>query len=108
MFSLCLLANHIALPRLCVGLGLVNNNMQNHEQKKSGWGVNVTTLILIFVSPILYVLSVGPVVGFYHKMQWSTSVLATFYYPLIWLVHNNPFRDETLDLYVWYVELFTG
>lgn len=54
------------------------------------------TLVLL---PILYVLSIGPVVFILLKMKTTMGPLEIFYAPVIWL-HDHTFLTEPLENYV--------
>ena len=69
------------------------------------WGSSVTTALLAL--PILYVLSIGPVIYAYNAngntLGPRTDVACEiFYTPLVWLYENTPLRIP-LD---WYFELW--
>jgi hypothetical protein len=76
--------------------------MGEREQKSGGPGVAILCGIVLFLVPVLYVLSTGPVAWLANgnpSLRW----VDTIYYPLGMLAkHCEPFRDS----FEWYVRLW--
>ena len=74
------------------------------KRPKPGAVVVITMAILL---PILYILSVGPViliVDVTDTEQELEPVLEVFYFPVIWLHEKTPLRGPLN----WYVELWVN
>jgi hypothetical protein len=70
---------------------------QNPESKgSSGWFP-----VFVLVAPLLYVLSIGPVVAIAERTNSTQSLelLKIVYAPVIWL-HDHTFLKEPLEAYV--------
>lgn len=68
------------------------NETESHPQ-----GLSVVIGIL-FVIPLVYVLSMGPVAAASQKTPSSVSAVRQFYFPLIWL-HDHTILKKPLELY---------
>ena len=74
--------------------------MADDAKKGSGWWAVV---LLLFLLLVLYVLSIGPVVGIMSRTGWGyRTEPPAFYLPLAWLHANTPLGDP-LD---WYIDLW--
>jgi hypothetical protein len=66
----------------------------------------VVAVLLIFFAPILYVLSIGPVIGLqsrqYINVDQNTFV-AKFYYPLEYAYEHSQIAQKGFD---WYIQLW--
>ena len=67
------------------------------ESKRTGSGAAVALLIAILL-PILYVLSIGPVVALVEKTGVGDEAARVFYAPVIWLHDNTPL-EKPLEAY---------
>ena len=75
--------------------------MKCYEQEdEQGAGRGGLTWVWVLVClPVLYVLSIGPVVAVTkNKTVPSTNAIKRFYAPVIWL-HNHTFMKEPLEVY---------
>lgn len=82
--------------------------MNKDETKSRGGGSSAAaTAILIgllVVSPVLYFLSVGPVIWYYSpNYNQPPEWIQTVYYPLEWL-HGN--CEPVRPIMEWYIELW--
>jgi hypothetical protein len=68
------------------------------EERRSYGGL-VAACLLIFTLPLLYFLSIGPVLVYYSGRETPTAV-HTFYTPLTWLVNHFKFANDVLDWYL--------
>jgi hypothetical protein len=91
----------------------MRDRMTKMEDTKEGQerqgGIGLWLILLSIGMPVLYVLSIGPVVllvnffELWHN-EMATRVVGIFYFPLIWIVEN---KIEPLSSFLeWYVELF--
>jgi hypothetical protein len=62
-------------------------------------------LVMLVLLPVLYVLSVGPMVALTERGLVSEGVFGTIYLPLIWLVDNCQPAEVFLN---WYASFFDG
>ena len=58
----------------------------------------LTWLSLLMLVPLLYVLSMGPVVAIVGKNQANVATIRAIYGPVIWLHEHTPLK-EPLELY---------
>lgn len=63
-----------------------------------GSGVVPLVLAILVLVPILYVLSIGPVVAVLKKTGTGEEAVLVFYAPVIWLHENTPLK-EPLEKY---------
>ena len=63
----------------------------------------VVLLVVLFLLPIVYVLSIGPVNWLVTNDYLDSDGPRCFYYPLIYLAENN---DTAAAVFVWYVGMF--
>jgi len=52
-------------------------------------------VILLVLVPLLYVLSMGPVVAIAGKNRANATTILAVYGPVIWLHHNTPLKRLT-------------
>lgn len=78
--------------------------MDDKPIKRGGGTAVVLVLVaLLVVLPMLYVLSVGPVVWMVHSgfiSQTMLPVIGAIYAPLEWVAQNVPVVGPALDRYV--------
>jgi hypothetical protein len=79
--------------------------MQQDSQEKSRetrhWLALIVTLTLL-LSPVIYTLSIGPMVARYDGTQQGRIRLAIVYAPLVWLHNHTPLKapiDRYIDLW---------
>ncbi len=70
------------------------------DERGSSFGLIVT--FAVFLLPVLYVLSIGPVAMIVEKMGIDRGPFQVFYVPVIWL-HDHTFLEQPLE---WYVSLW--
>lgn len=75
--------------------------MKDGRRGKSGAAVAVV-LIFVLLFPMLYVLSVGPMLRLNRSGVVRDSAMETLYFPLAWL-HDHALLEGPLD---WYIELW--
>lgn len=68
--------------------------------EKSPWGVWMVTLLLL--SPVIYVLSIGPDVALVEHGMLPKEPVVALYEPINWL-HDNTLLEEPLE---WYAALW--
>ena len=86
----------------------------NDPQKDSdrGHGCLLTSLIALIILPVLYFLSIGPVIAVFAKLYdvlpgWAEKVLMGVYFPIIWLAENNDAFENFVKAYLeWWFALF--
>ncbi len=71
---------------------------ENQDQK----GNSVEVVLVCVLLPVLYVLSIGPVVWLVKKLNWPDELFERFYQPVVWL-HDNTALKVPLE---WYSNLF--
>ncbi len=86
-------------------LSSLDGGMEREKNTKSqGSGaVVVCILMLVVLLPVLYVLSIGPLVRWYPNElpRWAL----VFYAPLIWLDENS---EAFREFVTWYADLWHG
>ena len=76
---------------------------EDREAGRSGCGRVVVVLLIIFLLPVLYVLSSGPVLRLAEETGFpSEDTISIIYAPLVWL-YDDTFLEEPL---AWYVGLW--
>ncbi len=60
--------------------------------------LGVVLAIFVLLSPILYVLSMGPVVAISEQTGTGREAMEIVYYPVIWLHDNTPL-EKPLEWY---------
>jgi uncharacterized membrane protein len=77
--------------------------MDDKPTKQGGGAAVVLVLVAILVLlPMLYVLSVGPIIWMVHSgfiSDSSVSVLGEFYRPLEWVTNKVPVIGPAIDTY---------
>jgi hypothetical protein len=77
--------------------------MDDKPTKQGGGAAVVLVLVaVLFVLPMLYVLSVGPVIWLAHSGYIGTPLvpaLGMIYAPLEWVAHNVPVIGPAIDTY---------
>ena len=68
------------------------------KRERSSKRITVAIIVAIAV-PVLYFLSMPPVILLWLKMGWPPEPLGTFYAPVVWL-HENTFLREAINLYL--------
>lgn len=71
---------------------------ENQDQQGNRIAIGVAIVFL----PVLYVLSIGPVVWLVEKLNWPEEYFKNFYQPVVWL-HDNTALKAPLE---WYGNLF--
>ncbi len=75
----------------------MNNNTQ-HDQHKPGRSLVGCVIFLIIALPVLYLLSIGPILWLFIHMTWSMDTYYAICFPLVWL-HENSFLKEPIEWY---------
>ena len=71
----------------------------NAQPTHRGSGAAIVLVMVIAVLlPVLYVLSIGPVVALVEATGVGREASKVFYAPVIWLHHNTPLK-EPLEAY---------
>jgi hypothetical protein len=73
------------------------------EEKRSSAAWLIVALILLLLTPALYVLSVGPFVMLYPTADEVPLWVHTVYAPLIWLEQRSSVAGA---FFAWYAELW--
>jgi len=77
-----------------------------------GHGCLLTSLIALVMLPVLYFLSIGPVLVVFAKLYdvlpaWAEKTLMGVYFPIIWLAQNNETFGNIAGAYVgWWLNIF--
>ena len=71
--------------------------MNEEPEKKGNAGAIAAVLVLL---PVLYVLSIGPVIRFYLGGTMPPRFVVSFYYPLEWTHKNVRWTRGPLDAYL--------
>ncbi len=70
-----------------------------NRERSSGKSIGLAILVLmVFLSPVMYVLSIGPVVAISERTGVGRDVVEVAYFPVFWLHDNTPL-DEPLERY---------
>ena len=56
-------------------------------------------LIGFLAVPVIYVLSLGPIVALYDKTGWDTRTVEKVYAPVVWL-HDHTILQKPLEHYI--------
>jgi hypothetical protein len=80
--------------------------------KKRSEGVSkyaVVGLLLLVLSPVGYLLSIGPAIWLHehgYMSDWVTQVLTVFYLPISWLAERSDLFGRALMQYImWWTDL---
>jgi hypothetical protein len=73
------------------------------ESRKSAAPV-VAAVLLVLLSPVLYIISIGPAAWLVEKEIISGEHAELFYFPICMAADNSPTVMSVLE---WYLELFT-
>jgi hypothetical protein len=67
--------------------------MSDRDGKRGGSRVAIGCGLVVFLVPVVYVLSIGPVVWLMRSPSGPPQWFQVFYYPLAWLAGNyKPFQ----------------
>jgi hypothetical protein len=89
-----------AVAAICIWLGIRVFNRRERWAKRSA-------VALLAMSPVLYVLSIGPVAGLHTRHLLSDSAkdaTERFYYPIEWIGENGP--EPVGQVLMWYSQLW--
>lgn len=76
---------------------------QESSSRSSGAGMAFAVMAICVLSPVLYFLSIGPVLLVFRKTGSDLAILNFVYAPLIWLYQScEPLRP----LMDWYIKLW--
>jgi hypothetical protein len=73
---------------------------EKHDESPGGaafWAA-AALVVVVLILPVLYVLSIGPVVAVLEKMGAGHEMAEVFYAPVIWL-HDHTLLKEPLEAY---------
>lgn len=75
---------------------------QINSRRPGAPGAATLVIALAVLAPLVYVLSIGPVVAVANKAGYDLEALAGFYAPVVWL-HDHTALKEPLE---WYADLW--
>ncbi len=78
---------------------MTDTEREQHQSRLPGTGL---LALLACLGPLLYVLSIGPVVMVAESQGVGQETVRRLYYPVIWLHHNTPLQ-QPLE---WYAMLW--
>jgi hypothetical protein len=78
--------------------------MEERDEKRGGAGCAIGCVALLFLLPVLYVLSIGPAALIVIGKPFGARSLDRVYYPLGVLARNCERAEKALT---WYMELWT-
>jgi hypothetical protein len=77
---------------------------ETRKKKDGGRGVTILAAVLMFVLPILYVLSSGPTLVLVKRGQWDGGAWKQLYRPVIYVSHKS---SGCYQVWQWYLAEWT-
>ncbi len=77
----------------------------DREPGRSGAGVAILLVVVLFVLPALYILSCGPAVALMTRGYLSEEAFRIAYYPLFVVAHSFSWLRDPLE---WYADLWAA
>lgn len=75
-------------------------SQRESKRESSGAAVAALLLLVLLFLPILYVLSLGPVIWIVNRTGMEPGVFTVIYAPLEWLHEESEFAKWVLDAYI--------
>lgn len=79
---------------------IMEASTQKSQRESSGAAVAALLLLVLLFLPILYVLSLGPVIWIVNRTGMEPGVFTVIYAPLEWLHEESEFAKWVLDAYI--------
>jgi hypothetical protein len=89
----------MSIPR-SVMKPLMEASTQKPQRESSGAAVAALLLLVLLFLPILYVLSLGPVIWIVNRTGMEPGIFTVIYAPLEWLHEESKFAKWVLDAYI--------